>query len=227
MVPLCPSRGLLAPGFSCPGGPEVRGSTQGLPSSCSSSGPCPQSLGLRSPGFLGIFLLRPTLHVKKPTQPPSESKPTPLPPKPMCTSDTDTGQESNPSPALRGFVAWLTPAPTPLSALSFGGGSRLRTTDVFQRRSETHLEFPLPRRPPAGRPNRLFIPTSRKGEVSDMWESRGQRDLGQTHTVRKEMQREGGTNSSKTRKQPNLLIARPKLSHPILPLRRRSPSGIG
>lgn len=42
-------------------------------------GPCPQSLGLRSPEFLGIFL-RPTPHVRKPTQPPPESKPTPLPP---------------------------------------------------------------------------------------------------------------------------------------------------
>lgn len=39
-----------------------------------------QSLGLRNPKFLGIFL-RPTLNVRKPTQPPSESKPTPLPPK--------------------------------------------------------------------------------------------------------------------------------------------------
>lgn len=53
LVPLCPSRGLLAPGFSCPGGPEVRGSRQGLPSSC--SGPCPQSSVLRSTNFLGIF----------------------------------------------------------------------------------------------------------------------------------------------------------------------------
>lgn len=131
-------------------------------------------------------------NVRKPTQPPSKSKSTPLPPNSMCTSVTATGQESNPSPALRGFVAWHTPTPTPLSAPFFCGGSRLRNTDVFQRRSETHLEFPLPRRPPAGRPNCLFIPTSRKGKISNMWERRGQRDLGQTQIVRKkEMQRKG------------------------------------
>lgn len=50
-----------------------------------------------------------------------------------------------------------TPVPTPLSA--------------FQRRPDTHLEFPLPRRPPAGRPNSLFMPTSRKGDMSNRWES--------------------------------------------------------
>lgn len=171
----------------------------------------PQSLGLGSPEFLGIFL-PPTLHVRKPTQPPSESKPTPLPPNPMCTSVTATGQESNPSPALRGFVAWHTPVPTTLSAPFFCGGSRLRNTDVFQRRSETHLEFPLPRRPPAsGRPNCLFIPTSRKGEISNMWERRGQRDLRQTQTVRrKEVQRKGGTNLKQNKKTPKLLNSSPQ-----------------
>lgn len=170
-------------------------------------GPCPQSLGLRSPEFLGIFL-RPTPHVRKPTQPPPESKPTPLPLNPMCTSVTATGQESNPSPALRGSVAWHTATPTPLSAPFFCGGSRLRNTDVFQRRSETHLEFPLPRRPPAGRPNCFFIPTSRKGEISSMWERRGQRDLGQTQIVRKkegdaEKRRHKLKQNKKTPKLPN------------------------
>lgn len=103
VVPLCPSRGLLAPGFSCPGGPEVRGSKQGLPSSYSSSWPCPQSLGLRSPEFLGIFL-RPTPHVRKPTQPPPESKPTPLPPKPhvhICHGHR-SGVQSQPGPQRSG-----------------------------------------------------------------------------------------------------------------------------
>lgn len=53
----------------------------------------------------------------------------------------------------------------------FAVGPLLGTLTSFQRRSETHLEFRLPRRPPAGRPNSLFMPTSRKGDISNMWES--------------------------------------------------------
>lgn len=96
---------------------------------------------------------RPTLHVWKPTQLPSSSKNTPLLPNPSLHRDIchNTGQESNPSRALSDFVASNTPVPTTLSA--------------FQRRPDTHLESPLPRRPPAGRPNRLFMPTSRQGGI--------------------------------------------------------------
>lgn len=173
MVPLCPSRGLPAPGFSCPGGPGVRGSGQGLPSPCSLP---TQPSGRRGTSFLGIFPKAYTRHVRRPTPASSLVQKHSFAPQTQASAGTSvTTQVKSPIPARPLGHGRAHPAGRSLLC----GGSPLGHTDVFQRRARTHLGFPLPRRPPAGRPNNsLFMPTSRKGEVSKRWEGadKGTRD---------------------------------------------------
>lgn len=121
MVPLCPSRGLPAPGFSCPGGPGVRGSGQGLPSPCSLP---TQPSGRRGTSFLGIFPKAYTRHVRRPT--PASSlvqkhsfAPKPKPP-PGHLSQHRSRVQSQPGPSG-------TAVPTPLGAPSYAVGPLLDT----------------------------------------------------------------------------------------------------